>query len=112
MDINKLLEWIEGFEDLGIVRLFSHLYSETLLSPYLGALQRSMANTSPAATARKLLVVALLLLVLVFAVDQVLYYSDRGVQQQVKNRAARGAYALLTLPKRIRGGIARLRTRK
>ena len=90
MDINQWLEFIDQFKDIAVVRFFARFYSESFLSPYLKAVQNAVLSDSPKETGIRLLIFAAVLFLLVFVVDQVLYYTQPGTSARLKGSLARG----------------------
>ncbi|MDD3243830.1 MAG: hypothetical protein PHD32_08930 [Eubacteriales bacterium] len=76
MEINQVLNFLESFRNLGIVRFVASFYREGILKPITQWVTR-VAQT-PGRTAVVLLVLAIVLIVAVFVVDQIMYFTVPG----------------------------------
>lgn len=107
MDVNKWLDFIEQFKDIGIVKFFSRFYSESFLSPYVKSVSDAVINDTPRETAKDLLLWAALLMVLVFLVDQVVYWTQPGQIAHARVRYARGVHNVVTAGPRFRAWLGK-----
>lgn len=77
MEVNKILEFIESFKDLGLVRFVAGFYREGTFAPVFGWIDR-VSEGVPGQSAVTLLIWAVVLVSVVFAVDQIFYFTAPG----------------------------------
>lgn len=81
--MDKLLQSLDQFKDLPIVRLFAGFFSEQSLSPVIAQYkERVMSN--PGGLAKEFILWAIVLALVVFAVDQAFYWSKPGRLYEAK----------------------------
>lgn len=100
MEVNKILDFLESFRDLGIVRFVAGFYREGTMGPLFRWID-SVGEGMPGHTAKVLLVWAVVLIIAVFIVDQVFYLTVPGRLDECKLKtwnaveACRRAYGQL-----------------
>lgn len=80
----EFLESLERMKDLPIVRFFSQFFAEDRLAPLAARFQNGLSLSSPGALAKELLLWAIVLAFVVFAVDQVFFWTKPGQIQRAR----------------------------
>ena len=81
--MDKLLQSLDQFKDLPVVKLFARFFSEQSLSPIIDR-YRDRVLGNPGGFAKELLLWAVVLALVTFAVDQAFYWSKPGRVEQAR----------------------------
>ncbi len=106
--MDKLLQSLDQFKDLPIVKIFAGLFSEKSLAPLI-AKYKDRVMENPGGLAKELLVWAIILALLVFIVDQAIYWSKPGRIYEARESwlaFADGVKAAFRRVKAFVGGLA------
>jgi hypothetical protein len=76
--MDQYLQSLEKLKDLPIVRFFSRFFSEDRLSSLLSDLNAGLERSTPSALAKELLIWAVVLALVTFAIDQAFYWTKPG----------------------------------
>lgn len=73
--MNTFLEFLDKIKDLNIVKLFAGFFTQENVAPWLHRLQGAAGNGDYSASAKSMLVWAIIIAVAIFVIDQIFYLT-------------------------------------
>ncbi len=105
--MDKLLQSLDQFKDLPIVKIFAGLFSERSLAPLIAKYKDRVVENS-GGLARELLLWAILLALVVFLVDQAFYWSKPGRLYEARESWLAFAQGTRNAFRRVKGFVGSL----
>ncbi len=111
--MTQLIELMDKLKDLGIVRFFSGIFTEERMAEAFQWFRSAAGGErSASATARDLLLLAVLLALITFVVDQVFYWTNPDMVTRSRRTLAAVNHGVHSLGENVRYLVGRVRGRR